>query len=206
MSTNSKSAQQNPDAMLIAGLQKNTPNLALILASQQQSLAQVVAVLQGRVDDDQTVRTAKAAYDTAVQTRNTNLAATQTYVHDVRQAVKAMFSNSPQTLADFGMVPNKPRTPLTVGQKVLAAAKAKATRTARGTLGKNQKAKISGSVPGPVTVELDGSTRTEASGPTGSASIAASAAAPSGSSSGSSASSGQGSGSGANGSSTPAHS
>jgi hypothetical protein len=155
-SNNGNSA--NPDASLLAGIQKNLSSQAFIIAGEPQTLAQVQAVLQGRVTLDQTVATAKAAYDGAVKARAANLAVTATYVHDLRQIVKAMFSSLPQTLADFGMTPNKPRTPLTAAEKVLAVVKGQATRKARGTLGKNQKAKIQGTVAGPVTVSTNGQT------------------------------------------------
>jgi hypothetical protein len=167
MSVINNSPKQNPDAMLIAGLQKRTPNLALIVSSQPQTLAQLVATLQGRADSAAAVAAAKAKYQTAVKAEKANRAATAVYVHDVRQSVKAMFSNSPEILADFGMVPDKVRTPLTAAEKVLAAAKAKATRAARHTLGKTQKASISGSLTGAVTVQLDATT-TVAAGSNGS--------------------------------------
>jgi hypothetical protein len=65
--------------------------------------------------------------------------------------VKATFGNSPDVLADFGLVPRKARTPLTVEQKAAAKAKRDATRVARGTKGPVAKKAIVGNVVG-VTV------------------------------------------------------
>jgi len=51
-----------------------------------------------------------------------------------------------QTLADYGLKPPKAKTPQTSEQKAKAAAKLRATRIARGTTSKKQKAKIHGVV------------------------------------------------------------
>jgi hypothetical protein len=47
-------------------------------------------------------------------------------------------------LANYGIAPDKEATPLTPEQVVARAAKAKATREARHTMGPKQKAKIKG--------------------------------------------------------------
>jgi hypothetical protein len=65
--------------------------------------------------------------------------------------VKATFGQSPDVLADFGLVPTKARKPLTAEQLAAAKAKRKATREARGTMGSVQKEEITGNVVG-VTV------------------------------------------------------
>jgi hypothetical protein len=53
------------------------------------------------------------------------LTQTAAFIAAVRQTILAMYSNSPQALADFGMTPGKTPTPLTPAQKVVAAAKRK---------------------------------------------------------------------------------
>jgi len=60
--------------------------------------------------------------------------------------VHVTFNNAPQQLADFGMQPPKVRTPLTVEQKAAAAAKMRATRSARGTTSRKQKLAVKGDV------------------------------------------------------------
>jgi len=62
--------------------------------------------------------------------------------------VRGSFGNQPDVLADFGLEPEKTATPLTVEQKAAAQGKAKATREARGTVGKKAKLKITGNVTG----------------------------------------------------------
>ena len=54
-------------------------------------------------------------------------------------------------LETVGVTPNKTPAPLTPEQEVAKVAKAKATRAARHTMGKNQKAAIKGQVPPPKT-------------------------------------------------------
>jgi hypothetical protein len=59
-----------------------------------------------------------------------------------------MFANAPDTLAVFGLKPPKARVPLTTAQRAAKTAKAEATRIARGTASKKQKAAIKGNVAG----------------------------------------------------------
>ena len=62
--------------------------------------------------------------------------------------VKGTFGNTPDVLADFGLVPKKaPRQP-TPEQKAAAKAKREATRKARGTVGPVKKLSIVGNVIG----------------------------------------------------------
>jgi hypothetical protein len=65
--------------------------------------------------------------------------------------VLAAFASATQTLADFGLTPPRARTPLTAEQLAARAAKARATRIARGTTSKKQKLAVKGDVTG-VTV------------------------------------------------------
>ncbi len=65
-----------------------------------------------------------------------------------KRLVLAAFANATQTLADFGLTPPKARAPLTAEQLAARAAKAKATRAARGTTSKKQKLAVKGNVTG----------------------------------------------------------
>ncbi len=67
--------------------------------------------------------------------------------------VKAAFGTTPDVLADFGLHP-KTRAPLTAEAKVAAAAKRKATRAARNTLGTVQKKSVKGAVTGIVVTPI----------------------------------------------------
>jgi hypothetical protein len=65
--------------------------------------------------------------------------------------VKATFGSSPDVLADFGLAP-KARAQVTVEAKAVAAAKRKATRAARHTMGPKQKKGITGVVPDAIVI------------------------------------------------------
>jgi hypothetical protein len=59
-----------------------------------------------------------------------------------------MYANAPDTLAVYGLEPHKVPAPRTAAQKAATAAKAVATRKARGTTSKKQKLAIKGDVTG----------------------------------------------------------
>jgi hypothetical protein len=84
-----------------------------------------------------------------------------------RRQLLTMFNTAAEKLADFGLQPSKARAPLTSEKKAAAALKRKATRTARGTVGKKKKLAIKGDVTGVVVTPV-----TSAGGSTPSASPA----------------------------------
>ena len=67
--------------------------------------------------------------------------------------VKAAYAGSPDVLADFGIAP-KARVPPTVEAKIAAAAKGKATRAARHTMGTTQRKAVKGDVTGVVVTPI----------------------------------------------------
>ena len=62
--------------------------------------------------------------------------------------LQATFANTVPILADFGLAPPKVPAPKTSEEKAAAAAKAEATREARGTASKKQKLTVKGNVTG----------------------------------------------------------
>src|SRR6202035_2367644 len=99
-----------------------------------------------------------------------------------KRFVRATFTGATQTLADFGLEPPKARKPLTSEQRAAAAAKATATRKARGTTSKKQKLAIKGNVIGvnvtPVTEPAAATPPAPAQEPVSPAPTAPSTAAP----------------------------
>ena len=91
----------------------------------------------------------QSAAKVSAKDAQTELLAVQSQVDPVVQGYKellvAMFGQSSQTLADFGLGPRKKPAPLTVAQKAAKKAKAEATRIARGTKGPKAKLSIKGS-------------------------------------------------------------
>jgi len=154
-STKNKSTEADLATQLIAGAQKHFATIAaLMFASGSFTLAQVVAQLQQLATLRTDVDTAKAALEAKLAAETVQAPALRTFMRAFVQFVKTTFSKSPDVLADFGLKANKAKTPLTVEQKAAAAAKSKATRSARGTKGSKQKAAITGAVTGVVVTPV----------------------------------------------------
>jgi len=146
MSHGNRSLTQAHDGQVILGIKKDLQNVpSLPLAGSTYTMAALAALVQSRIDAANTVVNARAQWVDASATYQTlNTKVTQV-VRGLRQYVINVYGPESPLLADFGFTPSK-RTPLTPEQKVARAAKAAATRKARGTLGKKQKAKIKGTV------------------------------------------------------------
>ena len=131
---------------LIAGIKKHLKGGSLVIAGKSYTADEAVALLQAKVDATLAVSPAKAAWTDVVQAADAQALQTKGFASRVRQSVKAMYSQV-EVLADFGIAPPKQRTVPTTEAKAQAAAKAKATRAARHTMGSVQKSKITGTVP-----------------------------------------------------------
>jgi hypothetical protein len=136
---------------LIAGTQKHTPTGSLTFGNASYTTASLVQLLQSLVD-------AMTAHDEAETHAKDLLAALRDVVTKVRPVIQAYrkylvatYGDATQTLADYGLKPHKAPAPRSSEQKAAAAAQLRATRKARGTTSKKQKASIKGVVtPAPV--------------------------------------------------------
>ena len=151
-------ATNTHDAILITGIEKHLQTTtSLSLSGTTYATADLVKLVQGRIDSTQTVTSAKAAWHASVVANIALDKKLAPLIRGIRQYVISIHGDTSSVLADFGFSPPKKavRTP---EQKAAAAAKAKATRAARHTMGKNQKKNIKGAVvtttpiPAPVTV------------------------------------------------------
>jgi len=147
----SKAAALASLSSIIAGTQKHTPNGSLTFGNVTYAATTLVQTLQGLLD-------AMAAHDAAVAKAKDLLLAlrdSNAKVGPVYRAYKrylvATYGDATQTLADYGLKPHKATGPRTVEQKAAAKAQSLATREARGTKGKKQKAGIKGVVTKPAT-------------------------------------------------------
>lgn len=148
---NNRTSQIAADQQLADGLTKNAGILGTFgFGGKQLKPADVVQVLQGRITAAQTATAAKASLGAAAKAAASELTSTSALIKAVKQALRALFANDATTLATFGLAPNKVPAPKPA-TKVAAAAKAKATRVARGTKGKKAKLAVTGNVTG-VTV------------------------------------------------------
>ena len=148
MSTTSKKSRvthQAADQKLIDGFNKHPTLTSLLIGNTTLKSTDVIAVLQGRLATSNAVQSTRATWQNAVKADRDELAKTKAYVDGVKQALQVVFSGSIDGLADFGLTARKPRVQ-TPEQKAIAAAKAKATRAARGTKGTVQKKAVTGNV------------------------------------------------------------
>jgi len=135
------------DQSLIDGFTKNATRLAnLTILGATQPTKDIVATLQPRIHSAKAVLTTRATWQVAVQADQAVRDRTKTFVSVVKQALLAAFAGELDTLAEFGLTARAKHV-LTPEEKLAAAAKAKATREARHTMGSKQKAKIKGTVP-----------------------------------------------------------
>jgi len=139
---------------IIAGTTKHFPNGSFTFGNTTYTSASLIQVLQ----DLASAMQARDAAETGAKDASTAAQATQAKVGPILRAYERLvlvtFAGATQTLADFGLAPPKARTPLTAQQLAARAAKAKATRTARGTTSKKQKLAIKGDVTGVIVTPV----------------------------------------------------
>jgi hypothetical protein len=152
VATKGKGKDASRAEQLIVGTKQDFANTSsLVVAGKTYTPAQVIATLQSLVDLRVSVDTAKAASQAKLAEEKTQAPALRRFMSTYATFVRGSFGDQPDVLAHFGLVPRKPATPLTVEQKAVAAAKRKATRDARHTMGPKQKQDVKGDVTG-VTV------------------------------------------------------
>jgi hypothetical protein len=133
---------------LIAGLQKQLPSGTFTLVSTAYTTPALVTALQGTLTTLTALTAAHAALKVAAAAYAAEGAKMGPVIMALRHILQAMYANAPDTLAVFGMEPRKVPAPRTAAQKAASAAKAAATRVARGTGSKKKKSAIRGNVTG----------------------------------------------------------
>jgi hypothetical protein len=139
------------DQKLIDGVQKVLAAVAsLTVGSRKVTPADIVKILQERRNTANAASTAEAAHTAAVKADRDMRKQTTPFVSTLRRFLQAMYSESPETLAEFGLKPLKgPKTSVAV--KATAQARIKATREARHTMGTQQRRKVKGAATAPAT-------------------------------------------------------
>jgi len=156
MSTSSKTSRIASDTNLVAGLQKHSASLpaSFNLAGQAYTVQQCVTTLQSRITTTNAVAPASAAYHAAVTANRQQQASTDPFVAELKDQLVLWFKNDTATLADFGLVLPKTGGPKDPLAKVVGAEKMRATRKARGTMGKRQKEGVKGTIPTTLTIAV----------------------------------------------------
>jgi hypothetical protein len=135
---------------MLAGAQKDLPATSTVdIDGQQLKQSDLVAKLQGWIQLFEQQAAAKAAASTAA-TALKAAGITQFRV-SLAQALKQVLGKSSPLLADFGLSTTQRKVP-TTETRILAQAKARATRAARKTLGSVQKQAVKG--PGVTSVTV----------------------------------------------------
>ena len=130
--------QQTALESMIAGLTKYEQQLpSIVIAGKSYSSADLVTILQARLDALAASEEARAAWRNAVQEDHAQRTSTAGLLSGARQAVQVAFSGQVNVLSAFGLVAHK-KAVVAPETRVAAAKKAQATRAARHTMGKNQ--------------------------------------------------------------------
>jgi hypothetical protein len=146
MSTNNNVSQKNQDLQLIQGAHKHLKkDWGVYVAGKKYVASDIVALLESRTEAAHETTLAKAAWHGARTHEESLLQETAQIVAAFRQSMLAMFADAPDALADFGLTQRRVPRALTPAELVEKAARAKATRAARHTMGHRQKQAIKGS-------------------------------------------------------------
>jgi len=169
-----RSQQQAGDQKLIDGLNKHAATIPfLVVGGASHPTADIIAAVQARLATAGAALSTRATWLSAVKADADERSKTKAFVSGVRQALQVAFAGSVDALADFGLKPRKPPAARTPEEKAAAAAKAKATRLARHTMGPQQKKGVKGAVTGVVVTPVSAAQPT-AVAPTGSSAPATS--------------------------------
>jgi hypothetical protein len=148
MSRSSSSLSNTQLQALVTNLTTRAPKTTFTVAGKPYLASKVVTLAQS-------VLTARGAISTA-QGKLKNARNAGAEVEDeaipimsaVRGLLATMLSNDASALTDLMVAPRKAPTALTPKERLAATAKLRATRTARNTMSKKQKAKVKGNVTG----------------------------------------------------------
>ncbi len=148
MATNPKTNESTRVKKLIAGANQHLSGVGqLTLNNVSYTLPQLLGVLQGFADLCDGVQAAKSVFKDKLSALRTQAPALRAIVSAFVEYVRAAFGTSSEILGDFGLSSRKAKAPQTAEEKALAVQKRNATRAARHTMGKREKAKIHGTVP-----------------------------------------------------------
>ena len=97
-----------------------------------------MTTVQSRIDSAKTVLSTRATWLAAIQADRALQDKRKPLVAGLKQALLVAFAGQIDALADFGLTPRKVHV-FTPEQRIAAAAKSRATRAARHTMGSKQK-------------------------------------------------------------------
>ncbi len=138
---NNQTIQLQRDQQIVVGIaEEMQPTMTHHIGGVAYSTEALAAVIQQRIDAANELFAARARLQGAVKSYAAIDKRVKPFVVDLRLLVLALFGAKSPRLVSFGFAPKKERRKLSVQEKVARAEKAKATRIARGTLGRRQHA------------------------------------------------------------------
>ncbi len=150
----SKAATLAQVQALLAGTQKHTPNGSFTFGGATYTAAALGQLIESLVAAINAVTAAQTGAKAAVTALDGVKAKVVPVLQGYKRYLRTTYGNDPQTLADYGLQPAKAAKPRSGEQNAAAAAKAKATRIARGTASKKQKLAVKGNVTGVVVTPV----------------------------------------------------
>ena len=161
MTTVSRTTTQGKDQEVVNGIEKELQSMqTLYVGGASYTPQTLVAFVQSRIEQATLVLTTKAAWEKAISDYEVLDKRMNVTLVDLRGLVMAAFGRDTPKLASFGFLPPKPST-RTPEQRAKAALKGIATRKARKTMGRKQKALITGATAAvPQTVQPETPTTT----------------------------------------------
>ena len=139
---------------LIAATQKHFPSGQFTLGNTAFTTATLVQTLQSLADAFTALDAAHASVKDGVAALRATDAKVGPVIRAYTSFVRATFSDAAAQLGDFGLQAPKARQPLATDKRVVAVAKQKATRAARGTTSKKQKLAVKGDVTGVIVTPV----------------------------------------------------
>jgi hypothetical protein len=143
-----KSTRSDRNRQAIAGVKQNLANTpSIVLGGVAHAPADIEAALQASIDASDATAAASAAFHKAVTAEQAAHAKGDAIYKGLKSMLVNQFALAPDTLAQFGISLLPQRQTPSAATSAAAVAKRAATRVARHTLGKRQKAGIKGQVP-----------------------------------------------------------
>ena len=168
MSTpNSRSGRLAADTKIVSGLTQNQAGLpTLLILGQTYTVAEALAILQGRIAKATAAAFMRAAATAAAKAETQQIASTKAFVSALQAQVRVWYEDAPATLATFGLAQKKSTATTSPVTKVLAVAKRLATRKERHTMGTEQRKLVKGVIPRTMTIAApSGSAQIESAAP-----------------------------------------
>jgi hypothetical protein len=144
MSKTSRASTIARNTNAIAGIKKRFTT-AIVLVGVSYTPEALIALFQSHIDGLGAVPSAEGRWKAAILAARALAVTVDAVLASLLAVIRTTYVNQPDALADFGLVPKKPRTVDPVKQ-VLAAARNRATRLLRGTRGKKARLSIVGTV------------------------------------------------------------